>query len=81
MAEGYNYHRFSDHDEAPEQEDYTTARGGGFSIKVGGLGEVHFHEDAATQGSIKDEVKDDSSSMDENYDVASITSSIEDHLM
>jgi hypothetical protein len=84
MADRPDYHSFIDEDIVfPEQPPTTieTARATSYSVEVGGLGRVHFPrpEDGVLPHTEEEELGDDSS-VDENYDVQSITSSIEDQL-
>ena len=72
MADGLRYHSFTDQD----QIDEAISKGESYSVTVGSLGRVHF---PANQPSLE-RIEDDDSSIDENYEVSSITSSIEDQL-
>ena len=66
------YHSF--YDQVPRNSSY--------SVEVGGLGRVHFPRPSSTSDQLlpQEDEGDDASSVDENYDIQSITSSIEDQL-
>ena len=74
MADGPRYHSFTDQD----QIDEAISRGESYSVTVGNLGRVHFPAKRPPLERIND--ADDDLSIDENYEVSSITSSIEDQL-
>lgn len=85
MAEDINYHSFSD---ARENQDVSRPREASSNqpdnysvrLRVGDLETVEvFHGDREHQGDTVD-VPDDALSIDENYDIQSLTSSIEDQL-
>lgn len=84
MAEGPRYHSFIDDTVCPGQAPSATS---GYSVQVGGLGGVHFPNSQDGSGvphdvgeEVEEIIVDDASSIDENYDVHSISSSIEDQL-
>lgn len=78
MSSTSRYHSFIDAGIPQEQANTTTADTGD-SIQVGDLGRIHSPSDGAHPDA-EEEIMEDCSSIDENYDVHSITSSIEDQL-